>query len=302
MESEGSSKDDMGKCLEDLRCEATLLNQEVAEAMPGSTLKLLADCSKLWEASVQLTKEEKSSNLDVIVRACVAAMVGLLNIYTDVYMGHSWKRSSEIVAKMQGHGTNHVRHIHEWVLDFLRWRDLPLHQLNRKRGMIINDKDIAEEMRTQLKEKAGAGFLKTQDVVDVVASLNMQAIFTQKGIAKETISVKTALHWLEKLGWTYRKLKNGMYLDGHEGLMWWNTGKLLWSVGWDMSDDSINGIMMGQNFHAQMGSRSLGPSDTFILSSSRMMNPPSFKTMSATQDGATLSASPNRRPRVTARP
>ncbi|KAI0270914.1 hypothetical protein BGY98DRAFT_923292, partial [Russula aff. rugulosa BPL654] len=30
------------------------------------------------------------------------------------------------------------------------------------------------------------------------------------------ISISIALRWLEKLGWTYGKLKNGMYLDGHK--------------------------------------------------------------------------------------
>ena len=69
-----------------------------------------------------------------------------------------------------------------------------------------------------MTEKAKRGFLKVQDVVEVIASLEMQAIFMQKGITKATISAKTALHWLEKLGWTYEKLKHGMYLDGHKRL------------------------------------------------------------------------------------
>jgi len=65
-------------------------------------------------------------------------------------------------------------------------------------------------------EKARGSFLKAQDVVEIIASPDMQAIFSQKGITKLTISIKTALHWLDKLGWTYRKLKHGMYLDGHK--------------------------------------------------------------------------------------
>jgi hypothetical protein len=69
-----------------------------------------------------------------------------------------------------------------------------------------------------MAEKAKGGFLKAQDVVEVVASPEMQAKFAQKGITKANISAKTALRWLEKLGWTYGKLKNGMYLDGHERL------------------------------------------------------------------------------------
>ena len=136
MESEESSEDqdDTSKNLEDLQRKATLLRQEVSEsqAISGSTLKLLGDHPKLWEACMQLTNEEKRGNLDVIIRARVAVMVGLLNIYTDDRMGHSWKSASEIVAKMQGRGKNHTRHIREWVLGFLKWRDLPLHQLNQK--------------------------------------------------------------------------------------------------------------------------------------------------------------------------
>ncbi len=50
----------------------------------------------------------------------------------------------------------------------------------------------------------------------IVASPDMQAIFTQKGITKPLIFTKTALRWLEKLGWSYGNLKNGMYLNGHE--------------------------------------------------------------------------------------
>ena len=71
-------------------------------------------------------------------------------------------------------------------------------------------------MKTQMVEKTKSGFLKAQDVVEIVASQEMQSIFTLKGISKPSISIKTALRWLEKLGWTYGKLKNGMYLDGHE--------------------------------------------------------------------------------------
>ena len=58
--------------------------------------------------------------------------------------------------------------------------------------------------------------MKAKDVVEIVASPDMQAIFQQKGITKPMISVKTGRRWLKKLGWSFGKLKNGMYLDGHE--------------------------------------------------------------------------------------
>ena len=221
LHSEGSSRPsfpvDQCECLEVLQREI-LVHQKISNEMPVFTSQILHNRSKLLEASVQLTKEVKKGDLDVIVQARVAAMVGLLNIFTDEKLKYSWTQASEIIARTLRHGTNHACHVREWVMAFLRWRDLPLHQLKWKRRIIIDDEDIAEEIKIKLKGKEREGFLKAEDVVDVVASLEMQAIFAQKGNSKATISVKTALRWLEKMGWTYRKLKHGMYFDGHERL------------------------------------------------------------------------------------
>jgi hypothetical protein len=202
--------------LEDIRHKATLARQEMSQNIPDSTSQILGDQAKLREASAQLTKEAKNSDLDVIVRGRIAAIIGLLNIYTDEALKYSWTRASEVVAKMQKRGANRARCIREWAMGFLMWRDLPLHQLNQKRGAIVDDEDIAEEIKAHMKEKATRGYLKAQDVVEIVASPKLQEIFERKGISKPSISVRTALRWLEKLGWTYGKLKHGMYLDGHE--------------------------------------------------------------------------------------
>ena len=115
--------------LEVLRHEV-LAHQEVSEVTPISTLQVLGDQTKLREASTQLTNEARKADLDVIVRARIAAMIGLLNIYTDPNLDYSWRRASDIVAKTQGCRTNHARHIREWVVGFIKQRDLPLHQLN----------------------------------------------------------------------------------------------------------------------------------------------------------------------------
>ena len=192
------------------------VHQEISTKIPGSVSHILSDHSKLQEARTQLTKEMKKGDLDVIVRARITAMIGLLNIYTDDNLGYSWKKASEVMATTHGCGTNRARRIREWVLEFLRWRDLPLHQLDRKRGIIVDDEDIAQEIKTRMVEKAKGSFLKAQDLVEIVTSPDMQAIFAQKGITKLAISPKMALRWLEKLGWSYGKLKNSMYLDGHK--------------------------------------------------------------------------------------
>jgi hypothetical protein len=202
--------------LEDIRHEAVEAQQRLSQYTPGSTSQLLNDYSKLQDASAELTREAKRGDLDVIVRGRIAAMIGLLSLYTDNDLSYSWKRASLVVAKTQKRGENHARRIREWAMGFLRWRDLPFHQLNRKRGTILDDEDVAEEVKMQMMEKTKGGFLKAQDLVEIVASPEMQAMFARKGITKASISDKTALRWLEKLGWSYGKLKNGMYLDGHE--------------------------------------------------------------------------------------
>jgi hypothetical protein len=203
------------KRLKDLQQEFILEHRDTSQgtSVLGSTLQLLSDRSKIREASMQLTKETKKEKLDVIVRARIAAVIGLLNLFADETLNLPWKKASLIVAKSQRRGMNRARRIREWAVAYLRWRDLPLHQMDRKRGTILDDEDIAEEIKAQMRKK---GNLKASDVVEIVASPEMQAIFAQKGLRKASISVKTALRWLDKLGWTYGTLKNGMYLDGHE--------------------------------------------------------------------------------------
>ena len=67
-----------------------------------------------------------------------------------------------------------------------------------------------------MAERAKHGFLKAKNIMEVVASPKMQEVFMLKGISKQSISSRTALCWLERMGWSFGKLKNGLYLDGHE--------------------------------------------------------------------------------------
>jgi hypothetical protein len=195
-----------------------LAQQDISKGIPESTLQILGDQPKLQEASTQLAKEAKRGSLDVIVQSHIQSMIGLLNLYIDKNLVYSSKKISKIVAKMQQHGTNHAWCIHKWVMAFLKWGNLPFHQLKWKRLTILNDEDLAEEIKARIMAKVEGGFLKAEDIIKIIASPEMQVIFTQKGIAKVTISIKMALCWLKKLEWTYGKLKNGMYLDRHKRL------------------------------------------------------------------------------------
>ena len=65
-------------------------------------------------------------------------------------------------------------------------------------------------------EKLKAGFIKAQDVCDIVVGKKMQGLFLQIRIQKLSISQLIAQRWLAKLKWHYSKVKNGMYINGHK--------------------------------------------------------------------------------------
>jgi len=67
-----------------------------------------------------------------------------------------------------------------------------------------------------LSEKARAGFIKAQDVCNIIVGNKFQNLFLQVGICKCSISLSMAQQWLAKLKWCYHEVKKGMYIDGHE--------------------------------------------------------------------------------------
>ena len=159
------------KHLEDIQHKALLAQENISWCTPGSTstLQLLGNCFK--------GGEKKWS--DVIVRACIAVIIGLLNVYTDNNLKYSWRTATNLVAKVQRSGKNHTQHIREWVMDFLRCSDLPHHQLNWKHPTIIDDEDITQEIKTCMAEKRA--FLKAKDIVEIITSPELQGHFCTGG-------------------------------------------------------------------------------------------------------------------------
>ena len=98
----------------------------------------------------------------------------------------------------------------------MRKGTLPVHRLGQARWTVLRDEDIASEIKTRMVEKAKEGFLKAEDLVDLIASPEMQKTFSEKGICKPSISKTTATRWLQKLDWRYQRVRSGMYVDGHE--------------------------------------------------------------------------------------
>jgi len=101
-------------------------------------------------------------------------------------------------------------------LRYILYNKLPLHRLGHTWWTALEDEDIAQELKLRITEKVKGGYLKVSNVVDVVKSPEVQAVLRRKGVFKPSISECTARRWLAGLGWRYGKMRNGMYIDGHE--------------------------------------------------------------------------------------
>ncbi|KIJ36225.1 hypothetical protein M422DRAFT_96515, partial [Sphaerobolus stellatus SS14] len=80
---------------------------------------------------------------------------------------------------------------------------------------ILEDEDIQEKIQLKLMERSKKGYIRAEDIVEIVQSSEIQDLLASKG-TRTTISIWTARRWLKRLDWRYGKTKNGMYIDGHE--------------------------------------------------------------------------------------
>jgi hypothetical protein len=203
---------------EDFRRQVLTESEKLSRAavLADGTPAFLRDRPKVHTACAKLAVEIGKKGLDRVTQLRIQGMLGLLHLYLDGGLSLSWRKTSVVVSKAQGCGHTHARRIREWVGEFLQSGVLPHHRLRQARWTVLNDEDIASEIKMRMVEKAKKGFLKAEDVVDLVEGPEIQRIFSEKGICKRSISKKTATRWLQKLDWRYEGIRNGMYIDGHE--------------------------------------------------------------------------------------
>jgi len=158
----------------------------------------------------------KDKKIDILFHMCLVLMVGTLSLFLDPELKYTWREASLISSKAQGQGVNHTQCIHEWILGYLQYNELPFHHLGQARWTALEGEDITQEIKMKLTEQVSRCYIKVSDVVDVVASPELQVVLRQKGICKPSISECTVQRWLAGLGWQYGKTKNGMYIDGHK--------------------------------------------------------------------------------------
>ena len=153
---------------------------------------LLFDRPRLRTACAMLAAKVGNKDLDLVTRRRIQGMMGLLNLYLNEGLNLSWRKTSVVVSKTQGYGDTHAQWIREWTLQFLQTNMLPFHRLGHGRWTVLHDEDIASKIKLKVLEKSKKGFVKAEDIVNLVASPEMQKTFSEKGLCKTSISNRTA--------------------------------------------------------------------------------------------------------------
>lgn len=173
----------------------------------------LKDFPRLRRARVKLAAKAKDKLLDVFFRSRITAMVGTLNLYLDAELSFTWRQASVLAAKVAGRGLNHARNLRIWIRQFLHSGKLPLHHYGTFHLSILQDEDFSNELQLHLTEIAAKGYIRAQDIVDYIATPEVQERLGTKAC---NISERTAQRWLHKLSWRFTRKRAGMYIDGHE--------------------------------------------------------------------------------------
>lgn len=139
-------------------------------------------------------------------------MLGTLNFYLNPDLTFTWRESSTLAAKAAGRSADYGRTMRRWLHQYLNTSQLPLHRYCHPHRSILDDEDLSETIHDHLMNIAKTGFIRAHDIVDFISSKDMQ----DKLGGRMSISERTAWRWLHKLDWQYKKLSNGMYIDGHE--------------------------------------------------------------------------------------
>jgi hypothetical protein len=180
----------------------------------------IRDFAALRHACAKLSVRAKDPKLDVFFRARITAMTATLNLFLDSELSFGWREASLIAAKSQGKGTYHARNIRTWIHQYLssgKEDTLPLHCYGQSRSTILADEDLAETIKLHLHAvQSKKKYIRALDIVDFIATPEMQAKLQARNVKKRSISLRSAQRWLHHFGWQYGRLRKGMYIDGHE--------------------------------------------------------------------------------------
>jgi len=177
--------------------------------------------------------------------------IGLLNIYTDDDLEFCWKRASELWPRRRDE--NKPRAAHPPVgSGILEVEGPPPPQLNRKRGIIIDDEGRRRGNQNTNGREGEGRFLEGPRMLWKSSRVRRcKQNFAQKGLLRRPFQPRRHFVGWKTGPWDLWELKNGMYLDGAREV---GCGGIQESVRWTVDGIWVSIPSMGwrweQNSHA----------------------------------------------------
>ena len=128
-------------------------------------LDLWKDHEKLGQAHVSLAAKSKDPCIDIFLWTRLTGMLGVLNLYLDPVLHHTWTEASLIVARIQGSGEKRARNLCQWILEFVQVRELPSHRYGTACWSLLEHEDIKEAIQLQLWECTKGRHITAADVM-----------------------------------------------------------------------------------------------------------------------------------------
>jgi hypothetical protein len=168
------------------------------------------DSTKVLEAMAALSIMVKKQNLEPILLGWLFLMQSFLQYFNDKDLGLNWTYASLLAAKGAGRGVFCAQQVRAWTLTFLSTHKLPIFGWHNIKSLLVEHEGLSQEL--QLHIQSLGKFFTAMDVVCYIAQPDVMA---RLGISI-AISERTACQWLNAMSYRFGKIKNGMYVDGHE--------------------------------------------------------------------------------------
>ncbi|CAG8718221.1 13358_t:CDS:2 [Rhizophagus irregularis] len=173
----------------------------------------IEDCN--WNNKIQAALE----NLEIDIKKEnkkneVWVRLNGIRLYLQlVKCNYSKMNASEIVSNTAGKGVYHARCIRSWAHEYVMSRQIPYsrREHHAKIWSFLWDEDILLQVKSYIREHKW-------DISPQMLMIQMnEIILPGLGFAPSpTIHINTARNYLKELGYTYAKVKKGIYIDGHE--------------------------------------------------------------------------------------
>jgi hypothetical protein len=172
---------------------------------------VLADLSLILKPPWKTGAGYKDPSLGLLLCSQLEAMKILLWTYVDLVNRKPWPAASLQTANSIQCGEHYAKQLRIWVWAYIvDQKCLPDNLYGVWNEYLLEHEDLSQEIHLHLQSIGK--HVHTLDIIDYLDHSEVKLCLQ----LKKTISLATAQHWMEKMGYQWTKAPSGQSVDGHE--------------------------------------------------------------------------------------